>query len=328
MHFSELMAALSTRAIRLQREDQDLIVLGDDDTLDDSLWEALSRHKPALLEMLAEREDDWLSPAFRITPDMLPLVALEQQAIDRIVASVPGGAANVQDIYPLAPLQQGMLYHHLSASDGDPYLSQVQLRFASKAHLEAFAEALQWVIQRHDILRTALHWEYLDQPVQVVWQQATLVREAVPVAGSAALAELCARFDPRQYRLDLRQAPLMQLMHAQGEGETWVALLMFHHVVMDHTALDIVRREIQAHLAGQAEHLAAPMPFRNVLAAARQALDEQAHEGFFREMLGDIDEPTLAFGLQAKGDALLEQARLTLAPALSQRCAARPGNSG
>ncbi|WEL58164.1 non-ribosomal peptide synthase/polyketide synthase [Pseudomonas kermanshahensis] len=319
MHFSELMAALSTRAIRLQREDQDLIVLGDDDTLDDSLWEALSRHKPALLEMLAERDDDWLSPAFRITPDMLPLVTLDQEAIDRIVASVPGGAANVQDIYPLAPLQQGMLYHHLSATEGDPYLSQVQLRFASKTHLEAFAEALQWVIQRHDILRTALHWEYLDQPVQVVWQEATLVREAVPVAGSTALAELCARFDPRQYRLDLRQAPLMQLMHAQGEGTTWVALLMFHHVVMDHTALDIVRREIQAHIAGQSDRLAAPMPFRNVLAAARQALDEDAHERFFREMLGDIDEPTLAFGLQDKGDVQLEQARLTLPPTLSQR---------
>ncbi|WP_447733392.1 non-ribosomal peptide synthase/polyketide synthase [Pseudomonas shirazensis] len=319
MHFSELMAALSTHAIRLQREDQDLIVLGDDDTLDDSLWEALSRHKPALLKMLAERDDDWLSPAFRITPDMLPLVTLDQQAIDRIVASVPGGAANVQDIYPLAPLQQGMLYQHLSATEGDPYLAQVQLRFASKTHLEAFAEALQWVIQRHDILRTALHWEYLDQPVQVVWQEATLVREAVPVAGSTALAELCARFDPRQYRVDLRQAPLMQLMHAQGEGETWVALLMFHHVVMDHTALDIVRREIQAHIAGQSDLLPAPMPFRNVLAAARQALDEDAHERFFREMLSDIDEPTLAFALQDKGDAQLEQARLTLPPALCLR---------
>ncbi|MCY4124828.1 MAG: hypothetical protein OXF59_06445, partial [Pseudomonas sp.] len=65
MHFSELINALSTRPIRLQREDQDLIVLGDDQTLDDPLWEALSRHKPALLEMLASQDDDWLSPAFR-----------------------------------------------------------------------------------------------------------------------------------------------------------------------------------------------------------------------------------------------------------------------
>jgi len=319
MLFSELMAALSTRAIRLQREEQDLIVLGDEETLDDNLWEALSRHKPALLEMLAEQDDDWLSPAFRITPDMLPLVRLDQQAIDRIVASVPGGAANVQDIYPLAPLQQGMLYQHLAASHGDPYLAQVQLRFTSKAHLEAFAEALQWVIQRHDILRTALHWEYLDEPVQVVWREATLVREAIAVDGSQALARLCERFDPRHYRLDLRQAPLMQLMHAREEGEAWVALLMFHHLVMDHTALDIVRREIQAHLAGESARLAAPMPFRNVLAAARLALDEQAHERFFRDMLADLDEPTLAFGLQDKGDQPLEQARLTLPAALSQR---------
>ncbi|WP_153785031.1 non-ribosomal peptide synthetase, partial [Pseudomonas sp. EMN2] len=319
MLFSELMAALSTRAIRLQREDQDLIVLGDDETLDDTLWDALSRHKPALLEMLAEYDDDWLSPAFQITPDMLPLVQLDQQAIDRIVASVPGGAANVQDIYPLAPLQQGMLYQHLAASNGDPYLAQVQLRFTSKAHLEAFAEALQWVIQRHDILRTALHWEYLDEPVQVVWREATLVREAVAVDGSQALARLCERFDPRHYRLDLSQAPLMQLMHARGEGGAWVALLMFHHLVMDHTALDIVRREIQAHLAGESAQLAAPMPFRNVLAAARLALDEQAHERFFRDMLADLDEPTLAFGLKDKGDQALEQARLTLPAALSQR---------
>ncbi|QBF26728.1 amino acid adenylation domain-containing protein [Pseudomonas tructae] len=319
MLFSELMAALSTHAIRLQREDQDLIVLGDDQTLDDNLWEALSRHKPALLAMLAEQDDDWLSPAFRITPDMLPLVDLDQAAIDRIVASVPGGAANVQDIYPLAPLQQGMLYHHLAAGDGDPYLSQVQLRFASREHLEAFAAGLQWVIQRHDILRTALHWEYLDAPVQVVWREAQLMREAVAVDGAQALAQLCSRFDPRHYRLDLHQAPLMQLMHARGEGEAWVALLSFHHTVMDHTALDIVRREIHAHLTGETAQLAAPVAFRNVLAEARLALDEQAHEDFFTQMLADIDAPTLAFGLQDKGDQALEEARLSLAPSLSRR---------
>ncbi|QQZ39834.1 amino acid adenylation domain-containing protein [Pseudomonas sp. SK3(2021)] len=321
MQFSELMAIISTQPIRLQQEAGDLVVLGDDEGLDDALWDSLVRHKSRLLELVARHDGDWLSPAYRITPDMLPLVNLDQSAIERIVASVPGGAANVQDIYPLAPLQEGMLYHHLSARQGDPYVLHAQFAFASRERLQAFAEALQWVIERHDILRTAMFWERLDEPVQVVWRQARLDCEELSLdAGGDVLAQLLARFDARHYRLDLRQAPLLRLVFAEDpQQQRVVGMLLFHHTVMDHTALDRVREEIQAHLLGQAEQVAPAVPFRDYLAQARLGANEQAHEAFFRQMLGDIDEPTLPFGLRdVQGDGRgIEELRIDLDHALS-----------
>ncbi|MBV4511467.1 amino acid adenylation domain-containing protein [Pseudomonas sp. SWRI22] len=322
MQFSDLLAAISTHAIRLQTEEGDLIVLGDDEALDDALWDQLIAHKPQLLQLVAEHGGDWLSPAYRITPDMLALVNLDQPAIDRIVAAIPGGAANVQDIYSLAPLQEGMLYHHLSAQKGDPYVLHAQFVFDSRARLEAFAEALQWVIDRHDILRTSMVWERLDEPLQVVWRKAVLACEEVPLDGADRLAQLLARYDARAYRMDLGQAPLLRLVFADDPAnQRVVAMLLFHHTILDHTALDGVRHEIQLYLAGQQAQAPAPVAFRSYIAQVRHGVSEQAHEAFFRDMLADIDEPTLPFGLQdvQGGGQGIDEVRIPVDSALSRR---------
>ncbi|WP_122860819.1 non-ribosomal peptide synthetase, partial [Pseudomonas viridiflava] len=245
-----------------------------------------------------------------ITPDLLPLVQLDQEAIDRIVAHVPGGAANVQDIYPVGPLQAGILYHHLAAGDSDPYLLQPRFTFADETRLDAFCGALQQVIERHDILRTALFWEGLQAPVQVVWRKATLRVDAV---------ELQDLDDAP--RMDLTQAPLLHLVHAHDPATGLIAAaLRFHHMVMDHVALDVLGQELQSILLGDHAQLAEPVPYRNYIAQVLQGPDDAAHEAFFREQLGDIDEPTLPYGLAfASQDDIPHEARLVLDAALCHK---------
>src|SRR5262249_60581796 len=79
------------------------------------------------------------------SPEVLRLVQLKPEEIERVVGAVPGGAANVQEIYPLAPLQEGILFHPLMASEGDPYLLHALLGFDTQGRLENYLQALQAV---------------------------------------------------------------------------------------------------------------------------------------------------------------------------------------
>ncbi|MER5733918.1 amino acid adenylation domain-containing protein, partial [Streptomyces sp. NPDC002138] len=259
--------------------------------------------------------------AREITPEMLPLVELSTDDVQRIVATVEGGAANIADVYPLAPLQEGLLFHHLLGERGeDAYLIPTVIGFDSRELLGSFLDALQQVIDRHDILRTGIVWEGLSEPVQVVRRRAVLPVTDVTLdpQGPEPIEQLLTVAQA----MDLAHAPLLDV-HTSAEPGTgrWLALLRMHHMVQDHTAREVLLREVQAILAGRGDELSEPLPFRNFVAQARGAVERSEHERYFGELLGDVTDPTAPYGqVDVRGDgAGVVRADLELSPELAGR---------
>lgn len=243
----------------------------------------------------------------KITSSMLTLIDLTPEQIEFVVHAVSGGAENVQDIYPLAPLQEGILFHHLLDRDGgDTYVMATLLSVASRERLDDLISALQDVLNRHDILRSAVLWEQLPRPLQVVYREVRLpVQEITLEPASDPKSQAAWWMRSERQRLDLREAPLLRLkVAAAKDGGQWYALLQVHHIVSDDRSLRVLISEIVAHLEGRAGQLPEPMPYRTHVAQA--VANNVAHdaEPFFRARLAEVDEPTAPFGvLNIDGDA-------------------------
>ncbi|WP_210608733.1 non-ribosomal peptide synthase/polyketide synthase [Streptomyces rhizosphaericus] len=257
-----------------------------------------------------------------ITPDMLPLVDLTGEEVARIVEQVPGGAANVADVYPLAPLQEGIFFHHLMRDSGnDAYVVSIVLEFDSRARLDRYVDAFQTVVDRHDTFRTVFLWEGLREPVQVVLREARLPVQEITLDGGAsdAVRELLAASGSA---MDIGRRPLLRMcVAAEPDGERWRGVLQFHHLVQDHTALDVVLDEVQAVLDGRGDQLPVPLPFRTFVAQARMGVPQAEHERYFAGLLGDVAEPTAPFGLvDVHGDGTaVREARLPVDGRLAVR---------
>jgi len=236
----------------------------------------------------------------RITPQMLPLTRLNEEQIERIVQRVPGGVSNIQDIYPLAPLQEGILFQHLMNERGaDAYVLPTLLSVASRSRLAALVEALQSAIDRHDVLRTMVLWERLPEPVQVVCRRATLRIDEITLDAERSVTEqLDDWLKPERQRLDLRQAPLLRLQVASDprSGQLYV-LLQIHHIVADGLSLTFLISEVMAQLEGRPLVATDTAHYRDHVAQALASAATHDAQAFFRAKLADVGETTAPFGL-------------------------------
>ncbi|MFI5685500.1 amino acid adenylation domain-containing protein [Streptomyces sp. NPDC051636] len=264
----------------------------------------------------------------RITPGLLPLIDLTQEQIDTVVAAVPGGTANVQDVYPLLSTQEGILFHHLMDPDHDPYLVATLYRAEDEQACARFTDALQRIVDRHDVMRTAVLTTGLPEPVQVVHRAATLPVERIRLSKGRDAEEQARELLARPGRMRLDSAPLLRLVVAEDpRSERRYLLLTAHHLIEDATSLRLTLQELALHMADRGDLLPAPAPYREFVAhTLRQQASGEA-EDYFRRVLGDVTEPTFPFGLSdTHGDASgVTRLRRTLPQELTRELRAHAG---
>jgi amino acid adenylation domain-containing protein len=207
--------------------------------------------------------------------------------------------SNVEDIYPLSPMQQGMLFHSILDSSAQAYVTQMAFRIDSRVNVQSFRRAWEEVVRRHTILRTAFVWENLKEPMQVVRKNVELPwREEDWSSWSEAEQEEKWRTlleEDRKRGFDLKRAPLLRFGIVKiGEGRYYFSLSR-HHILFDASCANILIQELialyEAYRAGKKLQLDAPSTYRNYIGwLLRQ--DQEKAESFWRAELKGFTSPT------------------------------------
>ncbi|MFV0277281.1 MAG: amino acid adenylation domain-containing protein, partial [Parahaliea sp.] len=230
-----------------------------------------------------------------LTPSDFPLAQLSQAQLD----ALPIAAARVEDIYPLTPMQEGLLLHTLLEPGTGIYYMQDRYRIDSPLDPERFAAAWQAVVDRHPALRTSFSWNAGEAMVQIVhkrWPAAVDYldwREATEAQSEARLQALLKT--EREAGFDLLDAPPFHLRLIRIDEARYWFLMSNHHILIDAWCRSLLIEDFfaiySALLAGRAAALPPAPPYRDYIAwLQRQDLD--ASRQWWRDKLGDVSAPT------------------------------------
>jgi len=167
------------------------------------------------------------------TPSDFPLATITQEVLDRLLAR----NTEIEDIYYLTPLQEGMLYQRLAQPRSEAYFQQLRCSLRGKLEVEALKWAWEQLVARHEVLRTSFVWEEVDRPVQVVQRRVELPWRELDWCGIAPeiraerLESLMAA--DRADGFDVTQAPLMRMTLIREEDELYQFVWSHHHLLID-----------------------------------------------------------------------------------------------
>ncbi|QDE97917.1 non-ribosomal peptide synthetase [Myxococcus xanthus] len=203
---------------------------------------------------------------------------------------------SIEDIYELAPMQHGMLFHALMEPGAGMYVEQLSCEVRGDLPIERWKEAWQHVLARHPILRSGFLWEGLEKPLQVVAVEAEVpwriedIRH-VPADAQQRWIEDFLRED-RLLGFDLGTPPLIRCALLRLDDARHLFVWTYHHLLLDGWCFSIVLREVLgAFEEGVAALPPAARPYRDYIAWLQEQ-DPARAESFWRERLQGFKQPT------------------------------------
>ncbi|WP_256217616.1 condensation domain-containing protein, partial [Pseudomonas sp. NBRC 111119] len=241
-----------------------------------------------LAELTALVEHCCVAGQVGVTPSDFPLARLDQGQLD----DLPVPAGDIADIYPLSPMQQGMLFHSLYEDASGAYVNQLRVDVQGLDE-QAFAQAWAAAIEAHDILRSGFFWPRgVERPVQVVRKQVQLPLAVHDWRGleevEQALEQLALQ--QRQQPFDLAHPPLLRLMLVRVGEASYHLIYTHHHILLDGWSNAQLFGEVLQRYSGEAVNVGAGRYSDYIAWLQRQ--NAPTSEGFWRAQLARLDSPT------------------------------------
>ncbi|WP_236248473.1 non-ribosomal peptide synthetase [Pseudomonas mosselii] len=213
------------------------------------------------------------------TPSDFPLAQLTQEQID----ALPIPTAEIEDVYPLTPMQEGLLLHTLLEPGTGIYYMQDRYRINSALDPERFAQAWQAVVARHEALRASFSWNAGEAMLQIIHKPGKTPvdyqdwRGLDEIAQEARLQALHKQEREAGFEL-LREAPFHLRLVRVDEARYWF-MMSNHHILIDAWCRSLLMNDFfeiyQALGEGRQAQLPVPPRYRDYIGwLQRQDLDE------------------------------------------------------
>ena len=209
------------------------------------------------------------------------------------------GRENVEDFYPLSPMQEGMLFHSLYAPESGVYVEQVSCKLGRNVDVAAFEETWKELMKRHTVLRTSFIGEGLKEQVQVVHRCLNVPLQYDDWSGSAdgTLEERSNTLlaNERNRGFEISKPPLMRLWLIRTGPEGYRFVWTYPHVMLDGWSVVILLNELFAiyELIINKKKIVLPeaKAYKDYIVWLKKQ-DLAAAEKFWRESLKGFTSPT------------------------------------